>query len=134
MKDNAHNFNSLPLDLTSPPSFRPKDNFSPPVSNDSHVVLDHTLIPGLERHRNDTKPHPNSVTSPQLKQNLTNPKDSTILGKEAIPSLSQTSPQMAESYHRGTVNRPVHPAMRSNIVFGGGQPDIKRWQTEPCML
>lgn len=42
-----------------------------------------------------------------------------------IPHVSHVSPRLGGSYHRGTMNRPVHPAMRSSIDFGGGGD--RRW-------
>lgn len=48
-----------------------------------------------------------------------------------IPYVSHESPRHGESYHRGTMNRPVHPAMRSSINFGGegrgGECGDYRW-------
>ena len=73
-----------------------------PNEDSTHIVLDHTQIPGLEKH---------SVTISD------NDIEQDRMEEYSVP-ISQYSPKFAESYHRGTLNRPVHPAMRSNIVFG----------------
>ncbi len=85
----------------------------PQLGPPKHVVIDHNKIPGLD------KPVSHNIQS-----------NSTYNGQPPISSyssdiintslLSIESPRGGDTYHRGTINRPVHPAMKSQIVFGAG--------------
>lgn len=120
------------LDLTS----LPLNTVAPATAIDdrvmpTHVEVDHSHIPGLE----DFSTNRNKVPARQTRRPpKTKPKihstreqgeeEDVFIGSAhpvydpppLLPSL--LSPRAGETYHRGTYSRPIHPAMRSNIVFG----------------
>lgn len=112
----------------------PIPNVSPNQPMDSHpsnhIVTDHSHIPGLEGHR----PNHSEIHSDNPNKDFY----SAIPPLQMSPPFQHTqvqtefSPRNIENYHRGTTNRPIHPAMRSQIVFGGdeGWEDEKREREE----
>ena len=105
-----------------------------------HIVTDHNHIPGLEGRR----PNHSEIHSDNPNKDFY----SAIPPLQVSPPFqhaqiqTEFSPRRIENYHRGTTNRPIHPAMRSQIAFGGneGWEDEKRereeakirWQNELC--
>jgi hypothetical protein len=73
-----------------------------------HIVIDHSQIPGLEKHKANKTSHNTNETQEEI-----------YIDHDKLPPVLQVSPRFGENYHRGTMNRPIHPAMRSNIVFNG---------------
>ena len=125
-----------------------------PLSNDSnisssqpmdshpsnHIVTDHSHVPGLEGHR----PNHSEIHSDNPNKDFYSAIPSLQMSPPFQHAQVQTefSPRSIENYHRGTTNRPIHPAMRSQIVFGGDErlEDEKRereearirWRNELC--
>ena len=83
-----------------------------------------------------TRAHPNKTTTTNNKRR----NEEVLLEPQPtsdIPHVSHVSPPHGgESYHRGTMNRPVHPAMKSSIDFGvggGGGGGGGGWQQRPTI-
>ena len=82
-----------------------------------HVVVEHNQIPGLEGL--NSYPHEPKLTAKDESEFVT-PSMRTSQSFDQIQVPTGLSPRGGDSYHRGTTNRPIHPAMRSQIVFGAG--------------
>ena len=111
-----HDLSSMPHSVSAtghnvqPASPIPTSKQSPPV----HVEMDHGCIPGLE----DFSVNLNKAQAQKMPKARSQTKQSSKEEEDPPPLLPSLSPRAGETYHRGTYSRPIHPAMKSNIVFG----------------
>ena len=79
----------------------------------SHTVFEHSQVPGL------TDLHHSEFRQPKINTSSQNILPTTP-SSDFVNSSFESPLRKEETYHRGTINRPVHRAMRSQIVFGEG--------------
>ena len=86
----------------------------------NHTATNRSVLPGLTN--TSTVHYSQSPLDPSFHVS----EDKFSLTTQDVPKLSYESPRGSQTYHRGTTNRPVHPAMRSQIPLGDPGPD---WST-----
>ncbi|XP_019850647.1 PREDICTED: uncharacterized protein LOC109581203 [Amphimedon queenslandica] len=132
--------NAPSLPSTSKASKGPLEQHDAGPSPPTHVIVDHTEVPGLEyqaagNRSKGTRAHPNKTTTTTNNKRRNEEVPVEPQPTSDIPHVSHVSPPHGgESYHRGTMNRPVHPAMKSSIDFGvggGGGGRGVGWQQRP---
>ena len=86
----------------------------------NHATTNRSVLPGLAN--TPTVPFCQSSLDPSFHVS----EDKFSLTSHDVPKFSYESPRGSQTYHRGTTNRPVHPAMRSQIPLGDSGSD---WST-----
>ena len=120
LQSNTQSSGPLPpvVSVTDHSSVRPPLP-QPTDSPRRHVIIDHNKIPGLE----EQDPYQSKYNTATYNTHVPLPTNtSSSYSSDINTSLlaNMDSPRGGETYHRGTTNRPVHPAMKSQIVFGAG--------------
>lgn len=101
----------------------PQPHSMPQQYNQGGGIYDHSQVPGLLDQQPLQQYHDvaRQPTGPMAASNFPGQDTSNSYYSSDIMNTScQESPRGGGTYHRGTTNRPLHPAMRSQIVFGGG--------------